>query len=98
MAYSITLLEENDIVKKDKHIYCRPLEFNGGYDNEYYERSHLGGSPINNFKWAPVEEVLGVCWLDGTKTVGQLLDILNREMEFVTGNLPKYHIIEPRES
>ena len=96
MSYNITLLEDCDILAKNREIYCRPLIFNGGYDNEYHERSYLSGSPVNNFKWAPVEEVLGDCWLDGTKTVGQIIDILNKEMEFVMGQLPKYHIIDPK--
>jgi len=88
---SIKLLEEDDTIQKGQ--WCRPLVFMpacGGGD-EYQATATYSGGPINNFKWVPVERVIGDCWFG--KRLGDLNDKLDHPFEVAVGDIPESHIL-----
>lgn len=96
MSYNIEILTEGTFTKD---MYCRPLEASFiGQSDTFMTESTYAGSPINNFKWTPITEVLGECWMGTTieEYEAKLETLVHRHVpyEWCRGNLPPSHILK----
>lgn len=88
MSYQIEILSDDEFLTSD--LWIRPLQFTGGdFGGMDYTEGSTHGCLINNFKWANIQEVLGPCWLDGTKTISETG--YGERYEFARGELPRNH-------
>ncbi len=82
--YNLIYLEGDDIVNEND--WCRPMHIvyqAGGYS----ENSEYSGWPLNNLKWARVNETVGKCWFN--RSVYDFQKILARNYEFIRGEIPE---------
>lgn len=87
---SIQLLEEDDIIAFGQ--WCRPLVFlPAEFGDEYQTTATYSGKPINNFKWIPVEQAIGLCWFG--KRLGELNSKLDHPFAVAVGEIPESHIL-----
>lgn len=62
--------------------------------DQFTTESPYSRSPINNFKWTKVGNVLGPGWIDGKHTIEEFEDGSLISYEWAKGNIPKSHILQ----
>lgn len=89
--YIITVLSADHPIEKG--IWCRPLSFMyGDFGGDGYQQTGTYGGVINNYKWIPLEDLLGPRWFEEGRTLGDYMERgAGPPYEFVKGHLPPEH-------
>lgn len=79
-------------------LYCRALTFTyGDFGGGDYTQLSAYGGIINNFKWVPILDVLGDCWVDKGEKIKDYLLRSSSPMEFAKGEFPPYSVTSKSE-
>lgn len=91
---TVQILENDDTILPSD--WCRPLELvsmSGGHSDSYSFQNCYSGTPENNVEWVRADAIFGEVWFTALRetTAGYLSKKLDKQYEFVRGDVPKSH-------